>query len=150
MLKIWIKDFAKDCIRNPNRYFDMHKEYEWFNRKDIRKIIKEIDDVDVIDGEYMRSDIFGAIRPERLSSGCKALILLYVNPLCNVYASRCCGDNCASYILDLADETDVVITLHHIMHFPRDFKAEILNTGKIITSRKEYIHECLIAYYSED
>ena len=50
-------------------------------------------------------------------SECKSLILLYVNPLCNVYASRC-GDNCAKYILDLTDETDVIITSYLAMDFP--------------------------------
>ncbi len=144
MLKIWLGDFQKDCVKNPDRYFDMHREKDWFNRTDVKKIIKEIDDVDAIEDEYMVSDIFGAISPESLSTGCKALILMYINPLLNVYASRC-GDNCAKAILDLAKKTDVVITLHHMMIFPSDFEAQILDTGKIIHSRKEFAEEFILS-----
>ena len=55
--------------------------------------------------------------PERLSSGCKCLILLYVNPTCNVYASRC-GDNCSGFILDLAEKTDVVLRYITVCYSP--------------------------------
>ena len=137
MLKIWFGDFQKNCIKNPDRYFDMHKDKSWFNRDDVKNIIKEIDDVNAIEDEYMISDIFGAISPEKLSTGCKALILLHINPKINIYASRC-GDNCAERILSLADKEDTIITLHHLMIFPRDFEAEILDTGEQIHSRKEY------------
>lgn len=80
----------------------------------------------------------GVQAPERLSSGCKSLILLYVNPQCNVYASRC-GDNCAGYILDLAEKTDVIITLHHAMIFTRDFSGMILDNGREFSTRKGFI-----------
>lgn len=137
MLKIWLGNFQKGCIKNPDRYFNLHKEKEWFDRQDVRDIIKNIDDVDVVDGEYLHSKVFGGMSPERLSSGCKSLILLTVNPQCNVYASRC-GDNCAGYILDLAEKNDVIITLHHGMLFPRDFEGVILDNGKKINSRKDF------------
>ena len=92
------------------------------------------------------SKTIGVMSPERLSTGCKTLILIYINPLCNVYASRC-GDNCAGYILDLAEKTDVVITLHHLMIFPRDFDAEIQDIGEIIHSRKKYV-ELFIEFFN--
>lgn len=138
MLKIWLGGFQKGCIKNPNRYFDMHKKKEWFDREDVRKIIKHIDDVDVLYGECLESPIFGGISPDRLSSGCKCLILLTINPLCNVYASRC-GDNCAEFILDLAEKTDVIITLHHAMIFPRDFEGVILDNGIKVHTRREFM-----------
>lgn len=78
--------------------------------------------------------------PERLSSGCKAVILLYVNPLCNVYASRC-GDNCVPSIVRLAEKTDVIITLHHMMVFPEKFEAVMLDTETAVHSRREFYLE---------
>ena len=146
MLKIWFGEFKKGCIKVPDLYFDLHKEKDWFNRDDVRRIIKDIDDVEVVQDEFLMSKTIGGMSPERLSTGCKTLILIDINPLCNVYASRC-GDNWAGYILDLAEKTDVVITLHHLMIFPRDFDAEILDTGEIIHSRKEYV-ELFIEFFN--
>lgn len=149
MLKIWLGDFQKGCIKNPNRYFNLHKKKEWFDRLDVKEIIKTIDDTDVVDGEYLKSPAFGGMAPERLSSGCKCLILLYINPTCNVYASRC-GDNCAGFILDLAEKTDVVITLHHAMVFPRDFEGIILDTGEKFSTRQGFMDAYIDFKYGKD
>lgn len=138
MLKIWLGPFQDNCIKNPGRYFDMNKERDWFNKHEIRKIIKEIDGVDVIQDEFLISPILGGMSPMYLSHGCKTLILLYINPLCNVYASRC-GDNCAGFITDLSEKTDVVITLHHPMVFPKDFSGMILDNGKTFNTREGYL-----------
>lgn len=148
MLKIWLGNFQKGCIKNPDRYFNLHKEKEWFDRQDVRDIIKNIDNVDVVDGECLNSKVFGGMSPERLSSGCKSLILLTINPQCNVYASRC-GDNCAGYILDLAENNDVIITLHHGMLFPRDFEGVILDNGRKINSRKDFANAYIDFKYSQ-
>lgn len=147
MLKIWLGDFQKGCIVNPDRYFNMHKESKWFDRQDIKDIIMGIENIDRVDGEYLHHRIFGGMSPERLSSGVKCLILLTINPLCNVYASRC-GDNCAKYILDLAEKTDVVITLHHGMIFPRDFDGMIMDTGERFSSKSAFVKAYIKFRYS--
>ena len=137
MLKIWVNGFQKGCIKDPNSYFNLHKKKDWFNRPDVKEVVKEIDNTIAVKDEYMESPIFGGMAPERLSSGCKAVILLYVNPLCNVYASRC-GDNCAPAIVRLAEKTDVIITLHHMMVFPEEFEAIMLDKGVAVHSRREF------------
>lgn len=140
MLKIWVDGFRDDCIKTPGTYFNSHKTRDWFNREDVKEVIKEIDNSIAVKDEYIESPIYGGMSPDRLSQGCKAVILLYLNPLCNVYASRC-GDNCVPSILRLAERTDVVITLHHIMKFPKVFKAFMMDTGVVVNSRKEFIEE---------
>ena len=140
MLKIWVRGFRDDCIINPNGYFNSHKNRDWFNRSDVKEVIKEIDNSIAVKDEYIESPVYGGMAPERLSSGCKSVILLYINPLCNVYASRC-GDNCVPAILRLAEKTDVVITLHHIMKFPKEFKAMMMDTGVVVNSREEFLRE---------
>ena len=140
MLNIWFDGFDKKCIKDPKSYFNLHKKPNWFNNEWVKKVIKEIDNVNAIKDEYMESPVFGAMSPERLSPGCKCLILLYAKPDCNVYASRC-GDNCAKYILELAEEKDITITLHDGMIFTKDFTARILDTNKLITTGFEYIRE---------
>lgn len=85
MLKVWINGFRDNCIKNPKFYFDMNKEREWFNREDVRAIIKGIDNSIVIGDEAIQSPVFGGISVERLSHGCKATILDCVLDDCNIY-----------------------------------------------------------------
>lgn len=140
MLNIWFDGFGHNCITGPPVYFNLHKSKDWFNNDYVRKIIKDIDGVTAVKDEYMEEPILGAMSPERLSSGCKALILLYTVPDINIYASRM-GDNCAKYIIDISKEKDITITLHHAMLFPCDFEARILDNGVITHSAEEYLHE---------
>lgn len=65
-----------------------------------------------------------------------------------VFNGTNCGDNCAKWILKIAEEKNLTITLHHYLDFSRDFdknpnefKIKLLNSGKIITSFKEYAIE---------
>lgn len=69
MLKIWLGDFQKGCIKNPNRYFNLHKKKEWFDRLDVKEIIKTIDDTDVVDGEYLKSPVFGGYGSRKIIIG---------------------------------------------------------------------------------
>lgn len=141
MLNVWVKGFRKDCIITPGMYFNREKEKDWFNREDVREVIKEVDNTIVVKDEYLESPVFGGMSPDRLSQGCKAVILLYINPKCNVYASRC-GDNCFPSILRLAEKTDVVITLHHMPNLPlTGFKAKMLDSGLIVNGWKELFYE---------
>lgn len=140
MLKIWVNGFRNDCIKNPGAYFNIKKKKEWFNRADIKRVIHDIDNTEAVKDEYLESPVFGAISPDRLSHGCKTVILLYVNPTCNVYASRC-GDNCFESILSLAKNTDVIITLHHIPTMPEEVHAVFLDSGVEVHNRKEFVLE---------
>ena len=143
MLNIKFGEFEEDCIVKVNSYFNIAKKKDWFNNSLVKGIIKEIDNSDAIKDEYIESPVFGAISPDRLSCGCKAVILLAVLDNPHVYATKC-GDNCASKILEIAENKDITITLHHHMRFPRDFKAYLPEVGKFVNSRKELDYE----YYS--
>lgn len=140
MLNIWVKGFRDDCITNPGFYFDMMKKKEWFNRPDVKEVIKEIDNTIAVKDEYLESPIYGGMAPERLSQGCKAVILLYINPSCNVYASRT-GDNCIPSILRLAKDHEVVVTYHHIPIMPNDVEARFLDTDVVVHGKKEFVRE---------
>lgn len=140
MLRIHIKGFEEDCIRNVTGYFNFNKKKEWFNQPRVKEIIKNIDDTVAVKDEYLESPIFGGISPERLSCGCKAVILIEVLEGVNVYATKC-GDNCVPDIIEIASRKDLTITLHHPMRFPDDFNAYIIDTSKYVHSRKEFIDE---------
>lgn len=51
-----------------------------------------------------------------------------------------CGDNCAKWILKIAEEKDLTINLRHIMDFGDEpFEAKILNTGETVHNMLEFI-----------
>ena len=63
MLNIWFDGFDKKCIKDPKSYFNLHKKPNWFNNEWVKKVIKEIDNVNAIKDEYMESPVFGAMSP---------------------------------------------------------------------------------------
>lgn len=129
MLYIQCKgEIPKDCIINVNSYFNRSKKKDWFNRQDVKDVILGIDNSIAVKDEYIESPVFGGMAPERLSGGCKAVILMLVTDK-PIYATKC-GDNCIPYIVDIANKKDVHITLHHCMDFPMDLKAIMTDTGE--------------------
>ena len=143
MLRIYVQSIPESCIVKVTPYFNLHKRIEWFADPFVRKVIKEIDDSEVIDGDYIRSPIWGGMSPERLSGGVKALILMRCVPGANVYATKC-GDNCAPYIIELSKMQDVTITLRHSMRFKQDFDAIMMESGKEVHTLTEYLGEFLV------
>lgn len=85
---------TKEYLTAIDYYFNTHKNKDWSNDS------KEIDNTIAVKDEYLESPIFGGMAPERLSTGTKALILMYETDEI-VFATRC-GDNCAPIILDIA------------------------------------------------
>lgn len=106
------------------------------------KVIKAIDNCEVVKDEYIESPVWGGIAPERLSVGVKALILMCVLSSVNIYATKC-GDNCAPYIIELSKKQDVTITLKHYMRFACDFDTVMMDTRKEVHSLKVYLIESL-------
>lgn len=140
MLKLRFGDFTDDTIVNVRGYFNINKKRDWFNRPTVKRIIKNIDKSDAIQDEFIQSPVLGAIPPQSLSDGCKAVILMEVLDNPHIYGTRC-GDNCVPDILEIASRKDVTLTLHHAMRFPKEFKAYLIETDKYIYSWREFVHE---------
>jgi hypothetical protein len=128
-----------DTIFDVNYFFNSRKNKDWFNRQDVKDIIKNIDNTIAVKDEYMESPVFGGMSPDRLSGGCKAVILMLIQDR-PIYATKC-GNNCVNDILKIAETKDLHICLHNCMLFPKEFNAFIVDTGKMVHSRKEYMHE---------
>jgi hypothetical protein len=141
MLYVSFGDVGTDCIETVNATFNYRKKPEWFNRDDVKRIIKNIDKTEVIEDECLKSPVLGTIAPERLSTGCKAVILMLMySGKRKVYATKC-GDNCAPEILNLAKNMDISIVLHHVMEFPEPFEMTIEESGHVVTNMKDFISE---------
>lgn len=142
LLHILVNDGVVDIseyISKVSAYFDIEFEKEWLTHDFVKKVIKNIDNSQVIEDELLKNEVIGYFSQERLSSGCKALILIYELNL-KVSGDRM-GDNCIPYLLELAEQKEVYISLRHIPEFPQEFNAVIENTNKNITSFREFVNE---------
>lgn len=139
MLSIIYGDM-QNSIYNTNVYFKNTYEPEWFESDLAKKIVKDIDNSDVLSGECINSPVLGQIPPERLSGGVKTLLLM-LNEQDKIFNASTCGDNCAKWILEIGKQKDLTINLRHMMGFGKDteFEIRIQNGGEVVHSMKELI-----------
>ena len=139
MLSIIYGDM-QNSIYNTNVYFKNTYEPEWFESDLAKKIVKDIDNSDVLSGECINSPVLGQIPPERLSGGVKTLLLMLNEPD-KIFNASTCGDNCAKWILEIEKQKDLTINLRHMMGFGKDteFEIRIQNGGEVVHSMKELI-----------
>ena len=79
--------------------------------------------------------------PKKLSGGVKTLLLIAYDKT-KIFNASTCGDNCAEWLLKIADERKVVVNLRHLMDFGKgEFKIKILNTGKIVKNMGDLVAE---------
>jgi len=139
MLYIHVKKPDK-LLRSIDYWFNHAKKNEWFNDSFVKEIIMGIDKTKAVRDQYLESPVFGAMSPDRLSTGCKAVICMYVQDR-PVYAT-CCGDNCAEWILQVASRKDLYIYLKHFMCFPNvDFDACFVDSDVITHTRDDFYIE---------
>lgn len=138
MLQIYYGDL-ENSIYNTSMYFDNTYLDNWIQDDFAKKIIKDIDKGTVLSSNAIDSRALGIIPVTGLSGGTKTLLL--INNLSDkVFNASTCGDNCAKWILKIADRAkkDITINLHHIMDFgDKDFEIRILNDNSIVHNMKE-------------
>lgn len=141
MLNIYFGEMPEETIYDTSMYFRNSYKNQWITSELSKAMIKDIDKSDVVSSGLIESPVLGAISPERLSGGVKALILIAYDKEHIFNASNCC-DNCAKWLLKIAENRKVVINLHHIMDFGKnEFRIRVLNTGKIVNSMLELLLE---------
>lgn len=148
MLKIWY--YANiEYMKDAPSYFDNVYEDEWIEDSFVKEMIQDVDYCTVISSHVIDSPILGAITPRELSGGVKVLILMLKDDSF-IYNMSNCGDNCAKWILKIAEKKDLTVYLQHIMRFEGEFKIQIMNTGKIVCNSAEYVEGLLEAEEMED
>lgn len=141
MLNIWFGSLEDGkYIEVPSIYFDNSYEDSWILDDFTKRVIKGVDSSEVVDVNCVLSPILGTIPITRISGGAKTVILMN-NEVDRIFNASSCGDNCVEWILQIAKEKDITIRLGHIMRFPEDINARILNTQRVVTSYKEYVEE---------
>ena len=138
MLKVFFGNMP-EAIYNTAVYFKNDYEDEWIVDPRVKEMILDVDHSEVMYSGVIDSPVLGKIPPLGLSGGVKTLILVLFEPG-KIFNASTCGDNCAKWLLKIAEEEDRTINLRHIMDFGEEpFEIEILNTGDIVHSMTELV-----------
>ena len=138
MLNVFYGDMP-EAVYNTAVYFKNDYEDEWLTTPPVPEMIQDIDQSTVIAGGVIDSPVLGKISPLQLSGGVKTLILIEHVPG-RVFNASTCGDNCAAWLLKLAENKDITVNLRHLMDFGDDpFTIHILNTDQIVHSMRELV-----------
>lgn len=145
MLKIYLGNM-ENSIYHPPTYFDNRYEDEWITNELSIRMIKDIDQSEVISAHLIQSPVLGPISVKELSGGVKTLMLMAFDHTGKVFNASACGDNCAKWILSIGEFRDLTINLRHIMDFGKEeFEIEILNTGELVHNMRDFI--CIAGKY---
>ncbi len=138
MLHIYYGDLKDEkYISVPDVFFDNTYEDDWITDGLSVEMIKDVDRSAVVGPHLIESPFLGPISPERLSGGVKTLIMINKDQN-HFFNASACGDNCAKWILKIADEKDITIRLGYLMDFgDGELNIEIVNTGDIVHSLAE-------------
>ena len=140
MLNIFYGDMP-EAIYNTSLYFKNSYKDRWLTTELTRAMVEDVDRSKVLSAEAIESPIFGLMSPTQLSGGVKALILIAYDKD-HVFNASNCGDNCAKWLLKIAEDRNVVINLRHLMDFGEgEFKIKVLNTGKTVKNMTELVYE---------
>ncbi len=138
MLNIFFGDMP-EAIYNTVVYFKNVYEEEWIVEPLSREMIQDVDRSIVLAGGVIDSPVLGKISPLNLSGGVKTLILIEHVPD-QIFNASACGDNCAKWLLKMAENKDITINLRHIMDFgDNSFCIRILNNNQIVCNMQELI-----------
>lgn len=138
MLNIFYGDMP-EAVYNTSVYFKNVYEDEWITAPLSQKMIADVDKSAVLGSGVIDSPVMGKIPPTGLSGGVKTLILI-ANVPDKVFNASTCGDNCAKWLLALAERKDITINLRHLMNFGEGtFDIRILNTGEVVHNMRELI-----------
>ena len=138
MLNVYFGEMP-DAIYNTAVYFKNTYRDSWITNPLSVQMIKDVDKSDVVSESVIESPVLGSITPLALSGGVKTLMLVNFDRK-RVFNASTCGDNCAKWLLKIAEKRKVVINLHHVMDFGKEpFKIKVLNNGKIVKNMCELL-----------
>lgn len=138
MLNVYFGDMP-GAIFNTAVYFKNTYRDSWITNPLSVQMIKDVDKSDVVSESVIESPVLGSITPLALSGGVKTLMLVKFDRE-HVFNASTCGDNCAKWLLKIAENRKVVINLHHVMDFGMGpFKIKVLNNGKIVKNMDELL-----------
>lgn len=138
MLNIFYGDMD-GIIYNTSVYFKNMYDKNWLEEEQVKAMILDVDKSEVLSSGAISSPVMGIIPPISLSGGVKTLILIDKMPE-KIFNASNCGDNCAKWLLKIAEKKDVTVNLRHLMNFGKEaFSIRILNTDTVVHSMRELV-----------
>ncbi len=138
MLNVFYGDMS-EAVYNTAAYFKYDYEDAWITDSFVKEMILDVDKSTVLDSGVIDSPVLGKIPPLGLSGGVKTLILVKFDTD-KIFNVSTCGDNCAKWLLKIAEKEDRTVNLRHLMDFGIEpFELRILNTGQVVHSMKELV-----------
>lgn len=144
MLKIQLGS-DENVIEDVDVWFDNEYEDVWLKDPFVQRMIESVDDSQVLSTSCIKNEVLGLFPPTDLSGGIKALILMYETDEI-IYATNC-GDNCASWIMEIAEKKNITICLEHYMEFPENVKALVVNYGRFVETNQD-LQETMLYFSS--
>ena len=133
------EDMEKKYVYNTSMYFDNTYLDNWLTDDLSVKMIKSVDKAVVLSPNAVDSKALGVIPVTKISGGLKTLLLLRHDDT-KIFNASTCGDNCAKWIMQIAENKDLTINLRHIMDFGEGkFEAKVLNTNQIVHNMQEFL-----------
>lgn len=129
-----------EAIYNTAVYFKNTYRDSWITDPMSVEMIKDVDKSDVVSASLIESPVLGSISPLMLSGGVKTLMLVKFDRT-HVFNASTCGDNCAKWLLRIAQKRKVVINLRHVMDFGDEFKIRVSNSGAIVRNMTDLLRE---------
>lgn len=129
----------KEAVYNTAAYFKYDYEDAWIVDPFVKEMIHDVDQSTVLDSGVIDSPVLGKIPPVGLSGGVKTLILVKFEQS-KIFNASTCGDNCASWLLKIAEKEDRTVNLLHLMDFGQEpFTIRILNTDQVVHSMEALV-----------
>ncbi|WP_035764659.1 DUF4869 domain-containing protein [Butyrivibrio sp. NC2002] len=144
MLNIIYGELEKDnYIYDPDTFFNNQYFDDWLTTPLSKEMILDIDKSEVVGPNLIQSPVLGPIPPERLSGGVKTLILID-NDDEHIFNASACGNNCAKWLLKIAETKDITVRLGYLMDFGREpFAIHVVNTDKVVHNLEELDDEVI-------
>lgn len=138
MLHIFYGDMP-EAIFNTEVFFKNSYSDEWIVDDLSKQMITDVDKSEVLGTGVIDSPVLGKIAPERLSGGVKTLMLVKFMPEM-VFNASTCGNNCAKWLLKIAEKEDRTVNLRNIMNFGEEpFEVKVINTNQVVHSMAELV-----------
>lgn len=145
MLNIFFGEIPEErfpnYVYNTSMYFDNTYLDSWLEDDFSKRMIKSIDKATVLSVNAVDSKALGVIPVTKISGGLKTLLLLQHDHT-QIYNVSNCGDNCAKWVLKIAQkyDKDIIINLRHIMDFgDKPFEIRIMNNDIVVHNMQEYV-----------
>ena len=108
MLNIYLGEM-EGAVYHPPVYFDNRYEDEWLAEPLAIEMVKDVDKSEIISPHLVQSPVLGPISVKELSGGVKTLMLMAFDKSGKVFNASACGDNCAKWILKIAEGKELTI-----------------------------------------